>query len=159
MEKSNIITLAIMFVVILIAILISRFKTSKQFEIKRKIRLFPYWVKYLGIVISILSIIIHWSNLAEKSTVLSSFWQFGFAIGLLIIGLSKERNEDEMTMSIRLNSVFISFFTGIIVHIFFVLLELLYGGSVNSFNSLYATNFILFLYVINFHLTKKTMHK
>ncbi len=64
-----------------------------------------------------------------------------------------------MTMSLRLNSVFISFFAGIMTHIFFVLIDLLYGGNINSFNSLYATNFILFLYVIIFHLTKKTMHE
>ncbi len=155
MEKPKIITLAIMFVIIMIIILSSKFKSNKQYEITRKIRLFPFWVKYLGIIISILSIIIHWSNLSDEPTVLSSFWQFGFAIGLLIIGLSKEKNEDEMTMSLRLNSVFISFFGGIIGHILFVLLELLFGGNIDSFNSLYLTNFVLILYVLNFYMTKK----
>lgn len=159
MEESKIITFIIMLVIIVIALLISRVKSSKQYEIKKKIRLFPFWVKYLGVAISILSIIIHWSNISDERTVISSFWQFGFAIGLLIIGLSKEKHEDEMTMSLRLNSVFISFFAGIMTHIFFVLIDLLYGGNINSFNSLYATNFILFLYVIIFHLTKKTMHE
>lgn len=159
MEKSKIFTLTIMLVIFVIALLTSKSKSSKEYEIIRKIRLFPFWIKYLGIVVSILSIIIHWSNLSDEPTVLSSFWQFGFAIGLLIISLSREKIEDEMTMSLRLNSVFISFFAGIITHMFFVLLELLNGGNINSFNSLYATNFILFFYVIKFHLTKKTMHE
>lgn len=157
MDKSKIITLLIMFVIIIIALSTSKFKSNKQYEIKKKIRLFPFWVKYIGIVISIFSVIIHWSNLTDEPTSLSTFWQFGFAIGLIILGLSKEKNEDEMTMSIRLNSVFISFFGGIIAHLFYVLLELLFGGNINSFNSLYATNYILLLYVIIFHLTKKRM--
>ena len=157
MEKTKIITIAIMLTISLIIFLSSRFKSSKQYEVSKVIRLFPFWIKYLGIVISILSILIHWSNMSEEPTVLSSFWQYGLVVGLIIISLSKERIEDEMTMSIRLNSIFISFFSGILVHIFYVLLAILDGGNANSFSSLYVTNYILFMYVIIFHLTKKRM--
>lgn len=157
MEKTKIIALAIMFTVALIAVLTSKFKSSKQYEVSKVIRLFPFWVKYLGIVISVLSIVFHMSNLPDEAPVLSPFWQFGLAIGLIIISLSKERNEDEMTMSLRLNSIFISFFTGILVHIFIVLLGILDGESVNSYSSLYVTNYMLFMYVTIFHLTKKKM--
>jgi len=146
-----------MLTISLIVLLSSRFKSSKQYEVSKVIRLFPFWIKYLGIVISILSILIHWSNMSDEPTVLSSFWQFGLVVGLIIISLSKERIEDEMTMSIRLNSIFISFFSGIIIHIFIVLLGILDGGNVHSYDSLYVTNYILFMYVIIFHLTKKRM--
>lgn len=155
MEKTKVITLAFLIIIVLIIVLLS--KSSKHYEVSKTIRLFPFWIKYLGIVISISSILIHWRNLTDEPTVLDSFWQFGLLFGLLIIGLSKERNEDEMTMSIRLNSIFISFFSGIIVHIFIVLLVILDGGNVNTYNSLYVATYILFMYVIIFHLTKKRM--
>lgn len=146
-----------MFTISLIVFLSSRFKSSKQYEVRKVIRLFPFWVKYLGIVISILSILIHWSYMSDELTVLSSFWDFGLVIGLIIISLSKERNEDEMTMSIRLNSIFISFFLGILVYILFQLLARLDGENVSSYNSLYVTTYILLSYVLIFHLTKKRM--
>ena len=157
MEKTKIITIAIIFTISLIVILGSRSKSSKQYEVRKAIRLFPFWVKYLGIVISILSILIHWSYMSDELTVLSSFWDFGLVIGLIIISLSKERNEDEMTMSIRLNSVFISFFLGILFYILFQLLARLDGENVSSHNSLYVTTYILLSYVLIFHLTKKRM--
>lgn len=157
MEKTKIIALAIMLTIVLIVVLTSRFRSHKQYEVSKLFRLFPFWIKYIGIVISIISILFHWSNLSDEPSVLASFWQFGLLVGFLIICLSKERNEDEMTMSIRLNSIFIAFFSGIVAHVLIVLIEILDGGDVNSFNSIYVTNYVLFMYLIIFHLSKNRM--
>lgn len=157
MEKTRIITLAILFILVLIVLLSSKFKTRKQYEVSKVFRLFPFWIKYLGIVLSISSVLFHWITISDEPTELHSFWEFGLVIGLILICLSKERNEDEMTMSIRLNAIFISFFSGILAHLLLVLLEILYGGNVNSFNSLYVTNYMLIMYVIIFHLSKKRL--
>ncbi len=157
MEKTKIITIALMFTIVLIVSLTSKFKSSKQYEVSKTMKLLPFWVKYLGVLIIVLSILFHYINLSDQATVLGSLWQFGFGIGLIIIGLSKEKIEDEMTMSIRLNSVFISFFYGVILHIILVLLEILDGGDVNSYSSLYFANNILLMYVFIFHVTKKRM--
>ena len=108
---------------------------------------FLHFVNFIGILLAICSITINWSNDFGLETNIRAFWQFGFAIGLLLICLSKEKTEHEMFMQIRLNSVFISFFGGIIAHIIFILLDKLAGGDFNSFNSLYLTNFI---YVYHF---------
>lgn len=157
MEKTKIIALALLFVILLIATLTSKFKTRKQYEISKIVRMLPHWMKYLGIVISALSLVLNFINL-ENLSAIKSFWQICLAIGFLIICLSKERQEDEMTMSLRLNSVFISFIAGIMVHIIFVLIERLYG-NVNPYNSLYATNYILFLYIFYFHMKRKSIHE
>lgn len=157
MEKTRIITLAILFILVLIVLLSSKFKTRKQYEVSKVFRLFPFWIKYLGIVLSISSVLFHWITISDEPTVLNSFWEFGLIIGLILICLSKERNEDEMTMSIRLNAVFTAFFSGILAHLFIVLIEILDGGNVNSFNSLYVTNYMLIMYVIIFHLSKKRL--
>ena len=159
METSKLITVIIIFIITALILLISKFKPSKQHEINRKIKLLPFWMKYLGIVISISSIIIHWNNLTDKSTIINSFWQFGLIIGLLLICLSKEKNEDEMIMSLRLDSVFLSFFGGIIAHILFILIDLLYGGNTNSYSSLYITGYILIVYLANFYHAKRKMYK
>jgi hypothetical protein len=158
MENSKLIPITLLLVVTLIALLTLRFKSVKQYEVRKIVRLFPFWVKYLGIVIAVISTAIHWRNLSDE-TVLSSFWQFGLIIGLLLVGLSKERNEDEMMMSLRLNSVFMAFFAGIMAHLVLALMELLQGGSLDSFNSLYATGYILLVYIIGFHITKTGINK
>lgn len=157
MERTKIMALALLLIVLLIAILTSKLKTRKQYEINKVMRLFPHWAKYIGVVISLFSLTINWIY-SKSPTVISSFWEFGLTIGLLIICLSKEKVEDEMTMSIRLNSVFISFFGGIMAHIIFVLIERLYG-NINPYNSLYVTNYILFLYIFYFHMKRKSIHE
>lgn len=157
METTKIIALAIMLTITLIAVLTSRFKTKTQYEVSKIYRLFPFWIKYIGLVISILSILFHWSNLSDEPSVLASFWQFGLLVGFILICLSKERNEDEMTMSIRLNSIFSAFFMGIVAHAILLLLEILDGGDVDSFDSLYVPNFILLIYIVIFHLSKNRM--
>lgn len=62
-------------------------------------------------------------------------------------------------MSLRLNSVFIAFFGGIIAHVFFVLVNLLCGEGVDLYNSLYTTSYILGLYILNFQMAKRKMLK
>lgn len=158
MENSKLISITLMLVIALIALLTLKFRSGKQYEVRKIVRLFPFWVKYLGIAIAVVSTAIHWRNLSDE-TVLSSFWQFGLIIGFLIICLSKERNEDEMMMSIRLNTIFVAFFAGIMAHLVFALMELLYGGSLDSFNSLYATGYILIVYMIGFQITKMGINK
>ena len=157
MEKTKIITIAIMAIIVLIVLLSNNFKMRKQYEVSKMLRLFPFWIKYLGMVISVTSILFHWITMPEESTVLHSLWEFGLIIGLILIGLSKERNEDEMTMSVRLNSIFISFFIGILAHLFLVLLEILAGGNVDTYNSLFVTTYMLIMYFIIFHVSRKRL--
>ncbi|MCW3786993.1 hypothetical protein [Plebeiibacterium sediminum] len=157
MEKSNLIALSLMIVIIALVLLTSKFNMEKQYEIKKNTRLLPYWAKYLGFIIFIVSLITHLVSFSNDLQTLKPFWQITSAIGCIIIGLSREKNEDEMTMALRLNSVFKAFFGGIIFHLFMLSLEKLIGGDLNSYNSLYVTNFILVTYVINFHIAKKRM--
>ncbi|MCU4176876.1 hypothetical protein [Carboxylicivirga sp. N1Y90] len=159
MEKSTIITLSLLAILTTIILLISTFKSDKRFDIKRKVKLLPYWSKYIGVLLAISSLILRWNDSTTDSSSLGYFWQFGFIIGGLVISLSKEKHEDEMTMSLRLNSVFIAFFAGIIAHIFFVLLNLLSGGNIDENNSLYSTGYILFLYILNFQIAKRRLLK
>lgn len=156
MEKTKIMTLALLLIVLLIAVLTSKFKTRKQYEISKVMRLFPHWAKYIGTVISLFSLIINWIY-SKHPTAISSFWEFGLTIGLLIICLSKEKVEDEMTMSLRLNSAFAAFIGGIFFHVTIVLIERLYGNE-NPYNSIYVTNSILFVYVFYFHVKRKSIH-
>jgi len=159
MEKPTIITLSLLAVIILITLLITNFKSDNRIDIKRKAKLLPFWSKYLGIIIAVLSLIIHWQQSSSTPTNLAYFWEFGFIIGGLIISLSKEKHEDEMTMSLRLNSVFLAFFGGIIAHVFFVLVNLLFGEDINANNSLQSVIYILGLYILNFQIAKRRLLK
>ncbi len=157
MEKSNLIALSLMVIIIALVLLTSKFNLEKQFEIKKNTRLLPYWAKYLGFTIFIASLLTQLISIPNDLQTLKPFWQITYAIGCIIIGLSREKNEDEMTMALRLNSVFKAFFGGIIFHLFMLSLEILCGGDLNSFNSLYVTNFILTIYLANFHVAQKRM--
>lgn len=158
MEKTKIIALALLLVILLIAILTSKFKTRKQYEISKIMRLFPHWMKYIGTAIFVISTVFHWINELREQSAISSFWHFGITIGLLVVCLSKEKIEDEMTMYIRLNAVFLSFFGGIMAHMIIILIEKLYG-STTSYNSLYVTTYILILYIIYFYFKKNSVHE
>lgn len=159
MEKTTIITISLLLTFILIALLLNKKDFKNSLDFKTKIRLFPFWVKFIGIAIATLSVTIHWINMYSRELSLALFWQFGLVIGLLLISLSKEKTEDEMLIQARLNSVFISFFGGIIAHVIFVLIDLLMGGTIDSFNSLYLTSFILMMYLINFQISKRKLSK
>ena len=158
MEKTKIITTALILLFILIAILINK-KDSNSLDFKTKIRLLPFWVKIIGVLAATLSLSIHWINDFGNNILFENFWQFGFIIGLLLISLSKEKTEDEMLIQARLNSVFISFFGGIIAHIIFVLIDLLYGSTIDSFNSLYLISYILIMYLIIFQVSKRKLSR
>ncbi len=158
MEKSNLISLVIMTVMITLILLTFKFNHEKPYEIKKNTRLLPFWAKYIGIIIFVISLFIHLFSLPNILLSIKPFWQITGAIGCIIIGLSREKNEDEMTMSLRLNSIFKAFFGGILFHIFMLTIEILCGGDFNSYNSLYVTNFILIIYVINFHAAKRRMN-
>jgi hypothetical protein len=98
-----------------------------------------------------LSIALNWTTLVEQQIGADSIWHFSTSIGLLIIGFSKEKEEDEMTMSLRLNAAFTSFLGGIIAHMVIVLINYLMGDNLEQFTSVYATNYILIMYVLYFH--------
>ncbi len=155
MEK--IILFSIMAVIIVIVLLVSNCKSNEPFEVKRYIRLLPFWAKNIGIIILILSILFNWSLIFYKQYNLNYVCEFSFAIGLLIIAFSAERHEDEMVMALRLNSAFIAFMGGIIAHLIYVLLNMILGGVDFEFNSLFVTNYILLIYILQFKFTKRKM--
>ena len=159
MEKTTIITIALLIIFVFIAISINKKDSKNSLDFKTKIRLLPFWVKVVGVLIAAISLTIHWINDFGNNILFNNYWQFGFIVGLLLISLSKEKTEDEMLIQTRLNSVFISFFGGIIAHIIFVLIDLLFGSSIDSFNSLYLISFILIMYLLNFYISKRKLSK
>ncbi len=159
MEKTTIITITLLLSFIIIAILINKKGSKTSLDFKSKIRLLPYWVKFLGIAVTLFSLTIRWIEDLGNKIILENFWQFGIAIGLLLICLSKEKTEDEMLIQVRLNSVFISFFSGILAHIIFVLIDLLMGNTIESFTSLYLISFMLIIYLIYFQISKRKLSK
>ncbi len=157
MEKSNLIALVIIVVTVSLLLIISKQNPNKQYEVSKDIRLLPSWTKYMGFSIIFISLFIHILSFPYFLQVLKPFCQVSGAIGCLIVGLSREKNEDEMIMAIRLNSIFKAFFGGIIMHILWLAAEMLCGGDFNSFNSLYVTNYILGLYIFFFYKSKRSM--
>ena len=140
------------------AIAIWIFHDKSEKAVFKPLRLFPRWVKYLGLTWAILSLIL--------SIVFSLKWEDNFTFdgenyigilstnfGLLLICFSKDKIEDEMTNMIRLKSFYRSVILGFSVIVFFDILEILLGGTslTESFSSI---SMVLFLYLIIFYSTK-----
>lgn len=153
-EKVALIILLILF--LFIGIFIHKRNITNKADFNSMIRLFPFWVKFIGIAIVIMSIFFHWNDLSEQ-TVYGKIWQFCLGLGLLLICLTKERNEDELVMQIRLNMFFVAFFLGIIVHISFMIIEKLSSGDMSEFSTLYSTNYILIMYIFLFYSLKRKL--
>ena len=160
MEKATLIPFIILIALVLIVSLISKINFSNKLDIKAKIRLLPYWVKFMGIAIATLSVTINWINIYSRELLLAPFWQFGFSIGFLLICLSKEKNEDEMIMQIRLNTAFLSFFGGIILHLIILSINNLMGDeNYISYAFISFSNVILLTYIFVFYSLKRKLKR
>lgn len=155
-EKLTLITLLGMF--IFIAVFLKRKNENNKTDFNSMIRLLPFWLKLVGIVIIILALFIHWNDLSEQTT-LGALWQFILGLGLLFVCLTKEKKEDELVNQVRLNTFFIAFFLGIIIHISIMLVDKLINSDANEFNILYSTNYILIVYIFLFYGFKIRLQK
>jgi len=160
MEKTTLLTVFILAIILIIMIFTKKIDFSDNLNIKNKLKLLPFWLKFPGIAIALFSIIAHWTDIHGKNEIIQLFWQLGLTVGLLFISLSKERTEDEMIMQLRLNSAFFVLIVGIIVHVFIVLIDKLIGANdFQSYSSIYLINFLLLAYIFFFYSLKRKLRK
>ncbi len=124
----------------------------------KPLRLFPRWVKYLGLIWTILSYtlsVVFFSVLKDEFMFEGKNYigVLSGNIGLLLICLSKDKIEDEMTNMIRLKSFYRSVIIGFSAIVFFDILEILLGGT-SLTDSFGFISMVLFLYLIMFYSTK-----
>lgn len=133
--------------------------TKRKFEPK----LFPPVFKIIGVILIILAFLpltfINSSDLMDDKKELMLILIFNAIIlGLLILAWSKDKVEDEMTISLRLKAMSLAFIFGVLYTVFMPLLEYsfatLYDETLVVFSSQQLILTMLIFYLIIYYLQK-----
>ena len=124
------------------------------------LKLFPNYFKKISIGLLVITILIFILN---KSAVLSfdkelikEITKVGLLVSLSMLALTKDKEEDELTIMIRMNSYAISFIIGVLLLIFQPFANLLFDNSFSSDMSAFQLIItMLFLYFLSFSSYKK----
>ncbi len=155
MESNAIISLVAISIIGIIYLATKPKKDIRMFAIEDKIKLLPYWFKFIGVGIAILSQIVNFSMDIWEINIERDYTVLALILGLLLIALSSEKIEDEMSRQIRTNSIFYAFFAGILAHFLLVFLNFWVGGSIQEYSSLNMTFWMLGIYIGTFYSSKK----
>jgi ABC-type xylose transport system permease subunit len=115
--------------------------------------LFPRWVKYAGVVVFFVSVIIpFYTNLLIEG---KNYLGVTFAnLGLFLICFSRDKLEDEMSNLIRLKSFYRSVALGFVYVFVFTAIDFILGNTFDLIPAVQLVTFILLVYLANYYITK-----
>ncbi|TVQ87940.1 MAG: hypothetical protein EA393_09835 [Bacteroidetes bacterium] len=124
----------------------------KMNKSQNDLRLLPAIFKKIGFTILLLSVL--WAALSV-SKILSidkglagTLFESGILISLLLLALTRNKTEDELTLKIRLKALAGSFIYGVVFVIFEPLISLLFGG--NFLFDIGATQLLISMFLFYF---------
>lgn len=127
-----------------------------------RLRLLPNYFKKIGIGILVLTVLFFslrlFSVISLDKTLVLTISIRGILVSLLMLAMSEEKIEDELTAYIRLVSLGTTFLGGVVVVITSPFIAMLIGTSGDSFKSSSSIlMFMLMMYFISFrsHLKKR----
>lgn len=117
-----------------------------------RLRLLPNCFKKIGIGILVLTVLFFalrlFNVLSFDKILVLTISINGVLISLLIVAISEEKIEDELTAQIRLVSLGASFITGVVAVITSPFLAMLIGASGESFQS--SSSILIFMFMMYF---------
>lgn len=154
MEAKLIQPLLLVLVFLSIGLVSWLFRDKNEDAVFKKLKLFPRWFKFLGLVIILCSVSLPWifkSLLVEGSNCLGMIY---INFGLFLICFSRDKIEDEMSNIIRLKSFYRSFGAGVVGFFFLTYIENSVSDDFSqlSADTLLAT--ILGIYLLSYYVTK-----
>ncbi|MGZ2369370.1 hypothetical protein ACXR6G_06260 [Ancylomarina sp. YFZ004] len=157
MEINEIISPLVILFIIGIFIVIKPKKDIRELAVENKIKLLPYWFKFIGIGIAILSQIVNFSIDIWEINIERDYTVLVLILGLLLVALSSEKIEDELSRQIRTNSIFYAFFAGILAHFALVFINYWVGGAIKEHSSMHLTLWMLGIYLATFNSSKNRL--
>jgi len=145
--------LVIVLVVVFFALMMWLMGTKPEKEVFKKLRLFPYWFKFLGVFIIVPAMILPF----VFDFLYNGKNYFGINtanLGLFFICFSRDKIEDEMTNLIRLKSFYRSVLVGFFYVFVMYLFDVLGGDEGNHVIGSQVVFMILFIYLMNYYTTK-----
>ncbi|MDD4728992.1 MAG: hypothetical protein PHN55_09625 [Dysgonamonadaceae bacterium] len=117
-----------------------------------RLRLLPNYFKKIGLGILVLTVLFFslrlFNVLSFDKTLVLTISIRGVLVSLLILAMSKEKLEDELTAHIRLLSLGLSFITGVVAVIILPFIAMLIGTSGESFQS--SSSILIFMFIMYF---------
>lgn len=126
---------------------------KKEIAVFKKLRLLPRWVKLIGLIVFVSSLIVPFKFdmlIGGKNYIGVNFAN----IGLFLICFSKDKLEDEMTNMIRLKSLYRSVILGFVYATVFYAIDFVYENEVKGTTAIQLVFVILLFYLINYNVTK-----
>ena len=127
----------------------------------KKPRLLPGYFKIIGLGLMILAfapeviiILNKVSILAPQKELLKLITKSVFILGLLVIALSKDKIEDEMTFTIRLNAMAWAFLFAVFMVITEPFVDILLSGSADVISGTHIVVLMLGFYLLMYYLLK-----
>ena len=154
METKLVQLLLLVLVVLSIGLVSWLFKDKNEDAVFKKLKLFPRWFKFLGLVIVICAVSLPWifqQLLVDGGNHLGSIY---IIFGLFLICFSRDKIEDEMSNIIRLKSFYRSFGAGVVGFYFLTYIE---NSVSDDFSQLSADTLlavILGFYLVSYYVTK-----
>lgn len=125
----------------------------------------PKWFMTIGISISLVSILLMFFRetlFGEASNVIKEGLQKILLVGMLIMSLTKDNEEDEMTMQLRMNSYAWGFITGVLYALIMPFVEFGVGSVINGSSETYSNLgdyqvllFMLLVQLMSYHVLKR----
>lgn len=157
MEINEIISPLVVLLIIGIFIVIKPKKDIRKLAVENKIKLLPYWFKFIGMIVAITGFVLNFIVDLNYPNIEREYMIFTMVFGLLIYALSSEKSEDELLKQVRSNSIFSAFFMGILIHLFLVFLNHWLGDSIKEYSSIYLIGWMLGVYIGTFYSAKKRL--
>ena len=154
MEAKLVQPLLLVLVVLSVGLVSWLFGDKNEDAVFKKLKLFPRWFKFLGLVIILCSVSLPWifkSLLVEGSNYLGMIY---INFGLFLICFSRDKIEDEMSNIVRLKSFYRSFGAGVVGFFFLTYIE---NSVSDDFSQLPADTLlatILGIYLVSYYITK-----
>lgn len=128
---------------------------------KKQVILFPTYFKWIGLGTMVLSIIANVvlkqgkQELVDLNDVYRTLTLNGFILGVFFLALSKDKVEDEMTMSFRLRSMAFSFIWAVVMVVVRPVIDIVSGDTVSMMSSQSVILSMLIVYVVSYYLNKR----
>ncbi len=151
MELKTILIIAV--ALIFFGLMIWMFQGKSEKEVFKKLRLFPRWFKYLGLVIFIISAILpfKYDLLYEGKNYIGVN---SASLGLFLICFARDKIEDEMTNLIRLKSFYSSVVLGFVYVTVTYMFNVIGENEGDFISGIQLVFFILVIYLVSYYITK-----
>lgn len=130
-------------------------KDSRKLNGYQKLILFPYFFKFIGIAWTVIStILVVIVGLNELKLWQVIFYQ-NINLGLFFVCFSRDKNEDELSNTVRLHSLYHSVISGFTVVILFSFLNFLNGDKDLTYPARQLITIILGVYTFSYSALKR----